>query len=166
MPTVFPPVVAGTIRELAGKLKLDADKLEATVKSFNDAVRPGSFDPTTLDGCHTEGLTPPKTHWAVALDKPPFYAYSLRPGITFTYLGVQVDEEARILMADGSRSSNMFAAGEIMAGNILGQGYMAGFGMTIGTVFGRIAGAEAGALATRRRTSMRVETEAVANAAR
>jgi tricarballylate dehydrogenase len=86
----------------------------------------------------------------VALDRPPFYAYSLRPGITFTYLGVGVDERARVLMADGSPSANVFAAGEIMAGNILGQGYLAGFGMTIGTVFGRIAGREAAMLAARR----------------
>lgn len=160
MPTVFPPVVAGTVRELATKLKLDPDKLDATVRAFNRAVRPGTFDPTTLDGCRTEGIAPPKTHWAVSIDKPPFYAYSLRPGITFTYLGVQVDERARILLADGSPTTNMFAAGEIMAGNILGQGYMAGFGMTIGTVFGRLAGAHAGALATRRAMSTPVSTRA------
>ena len=153
MPTVFPPVIAGTVRELAAKLRLDPDKLDATVREFNRAVRPGAFDPTTLDDCRTEGIVPPKTHWGVALDTPPFRAYSLRPGITFTYLGLQVDEKARIVMADGSTSSNMFAAGEIMAGNVLGQGYMAGFGMTIGTVFGRIAGEQAGAMATRRGTS-------------
>ncbi len=119
------------------------------MKRFNAAVRPGAFDPATLDGCRTEGLDPPKSHWAVALDRPPYYAYSLRPGITFTYLGVGVDERARILMSDGSPAKNMFAAGEIMAGNILGQGYMAGFGMTIGSVFGRIAGSEAAALTAR-----------------
>jgi tricarballylate dehydrogenase len=71
---------------------------------------------------------------------PPFYAYPLRAGITFTYLGVKVDAEARIIMSDGNASPNMFAAGEIMAGNLLGKGYLAGIGMTIGSVFGRIAG--------------------------
>lgn len=70
--------------------------------------------------------------------------YPLRPGITFTYLGVKVDADSRVLMKDGSAARNMFAAGEIMAGNILGKGYLAGFGMTIGTVFGRIAGRVAG----------------------
>jgi tricarballylate dehydrogenase len=150
MPTVFPPVVAGSIRELAVALGLNPDSVEGTVKKFNAAVRPGKFDPSSLDNCRTEGLAPPKSHWAVALDRPPFYAYSLRPGITFTYLGVGVDERARVLMADGSPSANVFAAGEIMAGNILGQGYLAGFGMTIGTVFGRIAGREAAMLAARR----------------
>jgi tricarballylate dehydrogenase len=67
----------------------------------------------------------------------------LRPGITFTYLGVKVNESANVVMQDGTMGRNMFAAGELMAGNILGQGYLAGFGMTIGTVFGRIAGSEA-----------------------
>ncbi len=148
MPPVFPAVTALGIRELASKLKLDPDALERTVTAFNAAVRPGTFDPAILDDCRTEGLETPKSHWAVRLDRPPFHAYSLRPGITFTYLGVGVDERARVLMADGSPSTNMFAAGEIMAGNILGQGYLAGFGMTIGSVFGRIAGREA-ARATR-----------------
>jgi tricarballylate dehydrogenase len=145
MPPVFPPVQAGTIRELAGKLRLDPDVLESTVAKFNAAVRPGTFDWTALDDCRTEGLEPPKSHWALPLDAPPFYSYSLAPGITFTYLGVAVDEKARVIMADGSVSGNIFAAGEIMAGNVLGQGYLAGFGMTIGSVFGRIAGREAAA---------------------
>ncbi len=143
MPPVFPAVTAATIRELAAKLKLDPDVLERTVGAFNAAVRPGTFDPAILDDCRTEGLEPRKSHWAVRLDRPPFHAYSLRPGITFTYLGVGVDERARVLMADARPSSNVHAAGEIMAGNILGQGYLAGFGMTIGSVFGRIAGREA-----------------------
>jgi tricarballylate dehydrogenase len=143
MPSVFPPIEAASIEELAGKLDLDPAALKKTVKDYNAAVRPGSFDPGRLDDCRTEGLEPPKTHWARKLDQPPFYAYPLRPGVTFTYLGVTVDEKARIQMADGKPAANMLAAGEIMAGNILGQGYLAGLGMTIGTVFGRIAGEEA-----------------------
>ena len=67
----------------------------------------------------------------------------MRPGITFTYLGVRVNRQSRMMMADGKPSANMFAAGEIMAGNVLGKGYAAGIGMTIGSVFGRIAGREA-----------------------
>ena len=84
-----------------------------------------------------------KSHWARRIDRAPFYAYPLRPGITFTYLGVQVDERARVIWQDGRPAANVFAAGEIMAGNILGQGYLAGIGMAIGTVFGRKAGEEA-----------------------
>ena len=114
-----------------------------TVADFNTAVVPGTFDHTILDDCHTAGLTPPKTHWARRIETPPYYAYPVRPGITFTYLGTRVNKQARMVMKDGKPSANMFAAGEIMAGNVLGKGYAAGIGMTIGSVFGRIAGREA-----------------------
>ena len=143
MPSVFPPIEAQSIRELAARLSLSADTLERTVTTFNRAVRPGHFDHAVLDDCRTHGVSPEKTHWARALDTPPFWAYPLRPGVTFTYLGLKVDERARVLMSNGHPAANILAAGEIMAGNILGQGYVAGVGMTIGTVFGRIAGAEA-----------------------
>ena len=143
MPSVFPAIRAATIGELAGKLGLDPDALETTVREYNAAIRPGTFNGNALDGCRTEGLEPPKTHWARALDTPPYSGYPLRPGITFTYLGVKVDANARVLMQDGRPSANLFASGEIMAGNILGKGYAAGVGMAIGTVFGRIAGREA-----------------------
>ena len=143
MPSVFPPLRGGSIGELARQLGLPADALERTVTDFNGAVAPGIFDPQVLDDCRTEGLTPPKSHWAQAIDTPPFLGYPLRPGITFTYLGVEVNESARVRLSDGSYCRNVAAAGEIMAGNILGKGYLAGLGMTIGTVFGRIAGKEA-----------------------
>jgi tricarballylate dehydrogenase len=146
MPPVFPPVKAGSVAELARALGLDAAALEATIAQFNAAVRPGTFDHTRFDDCRTEGLAPPKTHWARRIDTPPFYAYPLRPGITFTYLGVAIDEKARMVMSDGSPARNVFATGEIMAGNILGKGYLAGIGMAIGTTFGRIAGEEAARL--------------------
>jgi tricarballylate dehydrogenase len=140
MPSVFPPKAAGSIRELAGLLDLPAERLEATVAAFNRAIRPGTFNRSVLDDCRTDGLTPPKSHWAQPIDTPPFWGYPLRPGITFTYLGLRVDAAARVVMADGAAAANIYAAGEIMAGNILRKGYIAGIGMTIGTVFGRIAG--------------------------
>jgi len=143
MPPVFPPLKAPTIAGLAAKLEIDAAALERTVAGFNAAVRPGTFDHTRFDGCRTEGLDPPKTNWARRIDTPPYYAWPLRPGITFTYLGVGVDENARMLMDDGRPAANVYAAGEIMAGNILGKGYLAGIGMAIGTTFGRIAGEQA-----------------------
>jgi tricarballylate dehydrogenase len=143
MPSLYPPIRAESIGELAGKLGLDPAVLEETVTGFNAAVRPGTFDHTILDDCRTEGLTPPKTHWARRIKQAPFYAYPVRPGITFTYLGTRVNKEARMIMANGKPAANMFAAGEIMAGNVLGRGYAAGIGMTIGSVFGRIAGREA-----------------------
>jgi tricarballylate dehydrogenase len=140
MPSVFPPLVGATIGELARTIGVPAGALQETVGAFNGAVRPGAFDHAVLDDCRTEGLSPPKTHWAQALDQPPYLAYPLRPGITFTYLGLEVDAHARVTMGTGEPAANIYAAGEIMAGNILRRGYVAGAGMTIGTVFGRIAG--------------------------
>jgi tricarballylate dehydrogenase len=143
MPSLYPPISGGTIEELAGKLSLDVSALSRTIVDFNAAVKPGTFNHTTLDDCRTEGLVPNKSHWARPIDEAPFYAYPVRPGITFTYLGTRVNAEGRMVMADGKPSPNMFGAGEIMAGNVLGQGYAAGIGMTIGSVFGKIAGREA-----------------------
>jgi tricarballylate dehydrogenase len=144
LPPMYRPLAAGSVRALAASLGLNPDAVVATVREFNAAIRPGGrFDPGGLDGCATEGLVPAKSHWAQPLDTPPFYAVALRPGITFTYLGVAVTEQARVLRTDGSVLRNVFAAGEIMSGNILSTGYLAGFGLTIGHVWGRIAGAEA-----------------------
>ena len=146
MPSVFPPLVADSIRGLAGLLNLPGDELEATVAAYNRAVRPGTFNHAVLDDCRTEGLAPAKSHWALPLDSPPYLGYPLRPGITFTYLGLKVSDPARLVMDNGVTSRNVFAAGEIMAGNVLGEGYVAGVGMMIGTAFGRLAGKEAGSL--------------------
>jgi tricarballylate dehydrogenase len=146
MPPVFPPHEAQSLTDLAHKLGLDASALVRTVDEFNAACRGGSFDHEVLDDCHTEGLTPPKSHWARPIDTAPYFGYPLRPGITFTYLGVKVDAQAAVHFS-GRPSSNLFAAGEIMAGNVLGKGYTAGVGMTIGTAFGRIAGTQAAAAA-------------------
>jgi tricarballylate dehydrogenase len=140
MPSLFPPIAAGSIRELAQKLELNADVLDRTIGNFNAGVRPGTFNHADLDDCRTEGVTPQKTHWARRIETAPFYAYPVRPGITFTYLGVRVNLEARMLMRGGTPAANMFAAGEIMAGNVLTKGYAAGLGMTIGSVSGRMAG--------------------------
>ena len=144
MPSVFPAIKADTIEELAVKMKLDPTKVRETIDGYNRAVKPGQvFDNLKLDGNATDGLTPNKTNWARSVDKAPFYGYPLRPGITFTYLSVKVNDKAQVLMDNGQPAGNLFASGEIMSGNILGKGYLAGFGMTIGTVFGRIAGQEA-----------------------
>jgi tricarballylate dehydrogenase len=143
IPPLYPPIEAWTLAELAQQLEIDGARLQQTVSEYNDACQGGVFDPSRLDGCTTRGLDPPKSHWARSIVEPPFLAYPLRPGITFTYLGVKVDECARVWREHGGPIPNLFAAGEIMAGSIIGQGYLAGFGMAIGTVFGRIAGEEA-----------------------
>jgi tricarballylate dehydrogenase len=142
MPPVFRGERADTLEALAAQLKLPVPAFVETVRAYNAACRPGRFDHAVLDDCATEGLTPPKTHWARPIDTPPFYGYTLKPGVTFTYLGLRVDERARVHFG-GAPSPNLLAAGEVMAGNVLGQGYTAGVGMTIGTVFGHIAGAQA-----------------------
>ena len=143
MPSVFPEIRANSIDALAEEIGVPAATLVDTVERFNASVVPGRYDPETLDDCRTQGIEPVKSHWALPLDTPPYYAYPLRPGITFTYMGLAVDEHARVRFEDGISVKNVFAAGEVMAGNILGQGYCAGTGMTIGGVFGRIAGASA-----------------------
>ena len=143
MPSVFKSIKADTLEALIKELNLPLNQSLETIATYNAAVQKGTFNHSILDDCHTKGLEINKTHWATTIDEGPFYAYPLATGITFTYMGVKVDKEARVTMADGSMADNLFAAGEIMAGNILTQGYVAGFGMAIGTVFGRIAGREA-----------------------
>lgn len=146
MPPVFPGVTAESLPELASKLGLPLDAFMQTLDGYNAACRPGTFNHTILDDCRTEGIAPAKTHWAMPIDTPPFYGYALRPGITFTYLSLKVDHTAAVRFAD-KPSPNLFVAGEMMAGNVLGKGYTAGVGMSIGTAFGRIAGTRAAAAA-------------------
>ncbi len=142
MPPVFRGAKANTLEELASQLQLPEAQLVETVNRYNAACKEGTFDHTLLDNCHTENLQPPKTHWARPIDSPPYYGYALRPGITFTYLGLKVNDRAQVHFG-GRPSPNLFTAGEMMAGNVLGKGYTAGVGMSIGTAFGRIAGIEA-----------------------
>jgi tricarballylate dehydrogenase len=146
MPPVFPGTRADSLPELARKLGLDDAAFMRTVSAYNAACRAGSFNHAVLDDCRTEGLAIAKTHWARPLDTPPFYGYALRPGVTFTYLGLKTNLQAAVHFA-GRPSANLFVAGEMMAGNVLGQGYTAGVGMSIGTAFGRIAGVQAAAAA-------------------
>ncbi len=142
MPPVFTGVKADSLEDLALQLGLDVAAFMATMQAYNTACREGNFDHAVLDDCHTEGIQPVKTHWARPIDTAPYFAYALKPGITFTYLGMKVNDQAAVHFG-GTASSNLFAAGEMMAGNVLGKGYTAGVGMTIGTAFGRIAGVSA-----------------------
>jgi tricarballylate dehydrogenase len=146
IPPAYPPYRADTIPALASQLDVNREQFLATVEAFNrgaPAVR--QIDMSRLDGSATSGVTPPKTNWAARLDAPPFYAFPVRPGITFTYLGVTVDAQTRVITASGAPLPHVYAAGECMSGNILASGYLGGFGLTIGTVFGRVAGREAAA---------------------
>ncbi|HZP95576.1 MAG TPA: FAD-dependent tricarballylate dehydrogenase TcuA [Candidatus Limnocylindria bacterium] len=144
IPSMYRAFEAGSIAGIAEALGLDPVSLQSTVEQFNVAVSDDrAFDPTKLDGRRTDGITPPKSNWAVRIERPPLFALPLRPGITFTYMGLAVNEHAKVAMAGGGEFDNVYAAGEVMSGNILSSGYLAGFGLTIGHVFGRIAGREA-----------------------
>ena len=159
MPPVFDGVKADSLPELANKLGLPLDAFMQTLNAYNAACVEGTFDHTVMDDCHTKNLAPPKTHWARHIDTAPFYAYAVRPGVTFTYLGLKTDETAAVHFG-GEPSPNLFVAGEMMAGNVLGKGYTAGVGMSIGTAFGRISGvsaAQASLIATNLGVDMRVE---------
>ena len=146
MPPVFPGTQADSLPELAQKLGLDPEVFMATLNDYNAACQPGTFDHAVLDDCVTAGLSPAKTHWARPIDTAPFYGYALKPGVTFTYLGLEPDETTAVRFA-GAPSDNLFVAGEMMAGNVLGKGYTAGVGMSIGTAFGRLAGVHAAQVA-------------------
>ncbi len=144
LPPMYKPYRADALEPLAAELELDPGALAETVRTYNRATTGNThFRPDILDGTRTRGLAPPKSNWALPIDRPPFYGLPLRPGITFTYLGVAVDATARVLDRSGRPLQNVYAAGEIMAGNILSRGYLGGVGLTIGTVFGRVGGREA-----------------------
>jgi tricarballylate dehydrogenase len=132
-------VDADTLAELAEGLGIDAARLERTVAEFNAAIRPGDFDPTVKDGKRTEGIAPPKSNWALPLDSPPFVGFRITCGITFTFGGVRVDDDAAVLDTAGRRIPGLFAAGELVGG-LFFHNYPGGSGLTAGAVWGRRAG--------------------------
>lgn len=134
-------VQADTIEDLCAKLEgVDAAAALDTVRAFNAAVDDGTpFDPTIKDGRQARGLTPPRSNWAQRLDTPPFRAYPVTGGITFTYGGLKVDDAGAVLRPDDSPIPGLFACGEIVGG-VFFNGYPGGSGLTSGAVFGRQAG--------------------------
>ena len=133
---------AETIGELADKLGIDGSGLEQTVAAFNAAVQSGPFDPTRLDGKGTKGIDPPKSNWALPLDTPPFVGYAVTCGITFTFGGLHIDREGRVLDTKGRPIRGLYAAGELVGGLFWGN-YAGGSGLMAGSVFGRTAGRNA-----------------------
>jgi tricarballylate dehydrogenase len=119
----------------------DSDRFVRTVEEYNAAVQDGSFDPSRLDGKHTLGLSPDKSNWALPLDTPPFEAYPVNCGITFTYGGLNFNPNAEVLHTDGHVMPGLYVAGE-MAGTMFNN-YVGCSGLTKGAVFGRIAGTSA-----------------------
>ncbi|MGR3435508.1 MAG: FAD-dependent tricarballylate dehydrogenase TcuA [Shimia sp.] len=134
-------VEAETLDGLIAKLDgVDAAAARATLDAYNDAVDKGTtFDPTMLDGKGTRGLDLPKSNWAQRIDTPPFRAFPVTGGITFTYGGVRVDDRGAVLHEDGTPIDGLHACGEMVGGVFFG-GYPGGSGLTSGAVFGRRAG--------------------------
>jgi tricarballylate dehydrogenase len=137
-------VTAESIDELAGKLEgVDPGGFRATVDAFNAAVdRSAPFDPTRKDGRAARGLIVPKSNWANPLDTPPYEAYAVTCGITFTFGGLHVDADARVICEDGQPIAGLYGAGELVGG-LFYFNYPGGTGLTSGAVFGRQAGIRA-----------------------
>lgn len=133
---------ARDIRELATLLDLDPDVLEFTVNTFNAAATNIAFNPAVKDGKRTEGIVPPKSNWALPLDTPPYLAFEVTCGITFTYGGLKIDDCARVLNRRDAPIPGLHAAGELVGG-LFYHNYPGGSGLMAGSVFGRRAGAEA-----------------------
>lgn len=141
-----PPAIADTIEALAEKLGLSPETLVQTIKTYNNSVQEGTFNPAIKDGKRTQGIEPAKTNWSLRLDTPPFVAYAVRCGITFTYGGVVVNEAGEVLHRRGAPIPGLYAAGEI-TGGIFYHNYPSGAGLMLGAVFGRLAGSRAAAFA-------------------
>ncbi len=137
---------AENIEALAEKLEIDPVALARTVNEFNAACQPTPFQPATLDGKKTIGISPPKSNWAVPIDTAPYVAYVTTTGITFTFGGVRINRDGEVQDTSGRSIPGLFAAGEMIGGLFYGN-YPGGSGLTAGSVFGRIAGNSAGARA-------------------
>ncbi|SDE40314.1 FAD-dependent oxidoreductase [Belnapia rosea] len=136
-----PPIVADSLGALAAKLAVPPAALAATVRDYNAACVPGNWRPLEADGLATQGLDPPKSNWALPIDEPPFHAYPIISANVFTFGGVKVDSDARVLDGDGAPIEGLYAAGEI-----IGTYYRTYTGATSvlkGLVFGRLAGRHA-----------------------
>ena len=133
---------ANSVYELAEKISVDPKALEHTVQSFNDAVQPGEFHPAIKDGKGTVGIEPPKSNWALSLDTPPYFAFAVTCGISFTFGGLRVDAEAQVLNHEGRVIPGLYAAGELVGG-LFHHNYPGGTGLSAGAVFGRRAGQSA-----------------------
>ncbi len=132
-------VEAESIEELEAAIATPPGELVRTIEAYNRAVRPGRFDPTSKDGKRTERLVPPKSNWALPYTQPPFVAYAVTCGITFTFGGVKIDPQGRVMRENDEPVEGLFACGELVGGMFY-HNYPGGSGLAAGTVFGRRAG--------------------------
>jgi tricarballylate dehydrogenase len=136
------PALADSLAALVAQLPVDQARCLETLEAYNAAVGPGVFDPTVRDGLGTKGLALPKSNWAQRLDTPPFTAWPVTGGITFTFGGVRVNEHAQVQSTSWASIPGLFACGE-MVGGLFHTNYPGGTGLMSGAVFGRLAGASA-----------------------
>lgn len=136
------PLTADTLEDLVAQLNIDRDACLQMLAEYNEATTNDGFDPTILDGLATTGLTLPKSNWAQRIDTPPFVAYPVTGGITFSFGGVRIDGHARVIDVGWKPIPGLFACGE-MVGGLFHNNYPGGTGLVSGAVFGRIAGASA-----------------------
>ena len=142
-------VSANSLEELVAKLDdVNAAKALETLKQYNAAVRTDvPFNPNVKDGRCTQGLPVPKSNWANTLDQPPFEAYAVSCGITFTFGGLRIKTDGQVIDTDGAPITGLYAAGELVGG-LFYFNYPGGTGLMSGAVFGRIAGDSAGRAAS------------------
>ena len=137
------PFKSDTLEGLVRQLKVDHGQALKTLAEYNAAAgRGGPFNPAVLDGVHTDGIDPPKTNWAQKLDTPPYVAYPATGGITFTFGGLKVNQNAQVIATDWKPIPGLYTCGE-MVGGLFHYNYPLGTGLMSGAVFGRIAGRSA-----------------------
>jgi len=136
------PVITNTVEELANGLGIDPARLRRTIDEFNNAVSPVEFDWSKRDGKRTTGLNPDKSNWASPLDSPPFQAYAVACGITFTYGGLKINPQCGVLTADDTAIPGLWAAGEL-TGGFFYHNYPSGSGLMRGSITGHVAATEA-----------------------
>ena len=134
---------ADMLEQLADDMGFNRENFVRTIQEFNAAVQPGEFNPTILDGKHTEGITPPKSNWALPIDTPPYKAFAVTCGITFTFGGLKINSQTEVLDTEDRAIPGLYAAGELVGG-LFYYNYPGGTGLMNGSVFGRIAGQNAG----------------------
>jgi tricarballylate dehydrogenase len=137
---------ANTIEELAEALEIDVEGLKKTIAEFNASCQPGTYNPSILDGVTTKGITPPKSNWALPIDKPPYSGFVVTCGITFTFGGLRINTQGNVLDLVDKTIPGLYAAGELVGG-LFYQNYPGGTGLMNGAVFGRLSGKSAGQFA-------------------
>ena len=138
------PITAGSVEELAERIEVPADRLRATLDAYNGACDEGTFKPLERDGLATRGLQPPKSNWARTIDRPPFFAWPVISANVFTFGGLKVDRDARVLDQDGNPIHGLYAAGETMG--LYYRTYTGSTSVLRGAVFGRRAGLHSSSL--------------------